>query len=627
LFRCAPQAARYAGVIPNDTSESDFIKIGIMRQVMFKLPKSKSKDDTFEEEISKPAKEPHKHPMICLFDIEKNVECELEKLNFNYINASFGSTVKVGNKRHEEKLMKLNHEYPNNLHEFDVVMIDMTSPKSEDFDAGQHSMNNTTGNKAHALLSAFPEQVFDPRQFSIHIVSKQINELAGKKSIVIAFFGSEFSSEYQFVEITARGSRVTDTNSYSNSTFYDGFPGCSSRQGRKVKTPEKGSKLDPLFNKYLDGIEYRSTFYHPSVWKDNKNQKDNNFIPLLLNERDEIISYAQFRGESLVFVLPDIDDKPNFVSNLFKTYLPEIMPDVFPFHGEFGWLESGDYLMPGESELLRKKADIEEKYIKDIAENNESMQRLKKENKFLADLISETGVTLVSAVEHYLKWLGFESVINFDDTNPNILEEDIQVDCDDRFLVIEVKGIGGTSTDKDCSQISKIRYRRAEQRGKFDVFGLYIVNHQRYMPPKSRVTPPFTDNQVKDSALDKRGLLTTYDLYKTYFLIEDGIVQKADVRESLFKTGLITLEPANMVSIGIPTEFFMDGHVAIVNLDGTTLSAGETLVIKKQNIYSKVTIESLQVDGATVDSCNSGEVGIKLDRSLKKNSELFVKKI
>ena len=57
---------------------------------MFKLPKSKSKDDTFEEEISTPAKEPHKHPMICLFDIEKYVEDELEKLNFNYINAREG---------------------------------------------------------------------------------------------------------------------------------------------------------------------------------------------------------------------------------------------------------------------------------------------------------------------------------------------------------------------------------------------------------------------------------------------------------------------------------------------------------------------------------------------------------
>jgi hypothetical protein len=593
---------------------------------MFKIAKSKSTDETLDEVIEE-VSEPHKHPMICLFDFEKDVEKELAKLSFNYVTASFGSTVTVGNSRHEEKLMKLNHKYPTNLHEFDVVMLDMTNDKSEDFDASKHSLNNTTGNKAYAFLSAYPEQIFDPRPFSIHLVSKEINELAGKKSIVIAFCGSENSAEYQFVEISSHGANVTGRGLYSNHTFYGGFPGSNRRHGRKVVIPKKDSKLSPLFTKHIDGIEYRCIFSHPIVWKEKRHQKDDNFMPLLLNERDEILSYAHFNDESLVLVFPDIDDKPSFIASLFKTYLPDIMPDVFPFHGEFGWLESGDYLLPGESELLQEKDDIEEKYITDIDKNCNSILKLKEEYKFLSDLISETGDALVSSIEHYLKWLGFESVINFDDTNPDILEEDIQVDCDDRFLVIEVKGVGGTSTDKDCSQISKIRYRRAEQRGKFDVFGLYIVNHQRYMPPKSRSNPPFTDNQIKDSGLDNRGLLTTYDLYKAYFLIEDGILNKSDVRESLFKIGLITLEPENIVSIGVPSEYFMNGQVAIVNLNEITLHVGDNLIIKKQGNFSKATIESLQVDGNEVDSCKTGEVGIKVDRCLRKSSELFVREV
>lgn len=587
--------------------------------------KSKSRNKSIEKKIAIEVEEPHKHPMICLFDFNKDVEEELKKLRFNYVTASFGATVKVANKRNEEKFMKLNHDYPNNLHEFDIVMMDMTNDKSEDFNADNHSLKNTTGKKAHALLSIFPEQVFDPRQFSIHIISKEINELAEKKSIVIAFCGSEISSEYQFVEITPNGANISGQASYSNLAFYNGIADSKNRHGRKVVLSEKGSKLSPLFNKHLNGVEYRRVFSHPDVWEDSKYQKDRKFIPLLLNERDEIVSYAHFRGESLVFVFPDIDDKASFVANLFKTYLPEIMPDIFPFHGEFGWLDSGEYLLPGENELLKRKIDIEEKYIKDIAENESSILMLKEEFKFLADLISETGDALVSSIEHYLKWLGFESVVNFDDANPDTLEEDIQVDCGDRFLVIEVKGIGGTSTDKDCSQISKIRYRRAEQRGKFDVFGLYIVNHQRYMPPKSRTNPPFTENQIKDANHDKRGLLTTYDLYKAYFLIEDGILQKSDVRESLFKTGLITLEPENLLSIGVPHELFMDGQVAIINLNNTTIKVGDTVVIKKQGEFSKAKIESLQLNGSDVDSCFTGEVGIKLDAHLKSNSEIFIR--
>lgn len=594
---------------------------------MFRMSKSERNENRVDEVAAVGVEEPHKHPMICIFDFDEDIEKELHDLRFNYVTATFGSTVKVANDQYEQKLLKLNHDYPRNLHEFDIVMMDMTVEKTENFDAKLYSLNDISGNKAHALLSEYPEQVFDPRPFSINVVSKEINELAEKKSIVIAFCGSEISSEYKIVEIAAQGMSVTGRNSYSNHGFYNGFPGSKNRNGRKVTLPKEDSKLSPLFIQYLDKVEYRSVFNHPDVWDGRKLQKDENFTPLLLNERGEIVSYAHFKSESLVLVFPDIKDKASFVTTLLTAYLPEIMPDIFPFHGEFGWLESGDYLLPGESELLREKVYIEEKYVKDIAENEGSLLNLKSEFKFLTDLITETGDALVSSIVHYLKWLGFESVVNFDDTNPDVLEEDIQVDYGDRFLVVEVKGIGGTSTDKDCSQISKIRYRRAEQRGKFDVFGLYIVNHQRYMPPKSRSNPPFTENQVKDAGHDKRGLLTTYDLYKAYFMIEEGILQKSEVRESLFKTGLITLEPEDIVSIGIPHELFMGGQVAIVNLSHTTLAVGDTLIVRKQGDYYKAKVESLKVDDKGVETCDEGEVGIKLDRKLKSNSELFIRNL
>src|SRR5690606_41254938 len=71
-------------------------------------------------------------------------------------------------------------------------------------------------------------------------------------------------------------------------------------------------------------------------------RSSDNFVPLLLNERDEIVSYAHFIEKSIVFVFPDIADKPNFVSELFKTYLPEIVPEIFPFHGEFQWLDRSE---------------------------------------------------------------------------------------------------------------------------------------------------------------------------------------------------------------------------------------------------------------------------------------------
>jgi len=71
----------------------------------------------------------------------------------------------------------------------------------------------------------------------------------------------------------------------------------------------------------------------------------------------------------------------------------------------------------------------------------------------------------------------------------------------------------------------------------------------------------------------------------------------------------------------------MNGQVAIVNLNDITLAVGDTLIVRKQGDYSRAKVESLQVNGKGVDTCNEGEVGIKLDRKLKKNSELFVRKL
>ena len=141
--------------------------------------------------------------------------------------------------------------------------------------------------------------------------------------------------------------------------------------------------------------------------------------------------------------------------------------------------------------------------------------------QFLHDLITETGDSLVKSIECFFAYLGFRNIINMDETNPDIKEEDLQISLEQGLLVIEAKGIGGTSKDSECSQISKIKFRRAKERNKFDVFALYIVNHQRYLPPLERKNPPFSEKQIEDAQSDERGLLTTYELFKLYFHISN----------------------------------------------------------------------------------------------------------
>ncbi|PSU48273.1 hypothetical protein C9J12_11665 [Photobacterium frigidiphilum] len=564
--------------------------------------------------------------MVCAFDISDDVKESLVKSKFNIQEGTTGSTIKVLNKnRNDQKLLNLNYESPSNLHEFDIVIFDMTKGKEEKYDQNKHTIKSLQAKKAVALLSQYPQDIFDPRPFSINIISGEISELLTKSSIVIVFCSTEVNAHYDIVEIDSYQTKISDSMNYSNLNFYSGLPQIKSRTGKRVKI-SSNNKLSSLLEKHLDKVSYGTTFIHPKKWFKQKTELDNSFIPLLENDQGEVVSYFHTYNEGSVFVFPDFENKESFTSELLNSVLPDMFPDLFPYHGQFGWLSNGEYLLPGEEGLLQKKAELEFEFENNLQSIKESIDNTRVEYNFLHDLISQSGDELVKAIQKYMIWLGFESVIDMDEQVIDVFEEDLQIETDKGLLVIEIKGIGGTSTDKACSQISKIKYRRAEERGKFDVFGLYIVNHQRYMAPKSRTNPPFTENQLKDSVREKRGLLTTYDLYQAYFMIEKGVLSKCDVRNSLYEFGLVSLEPKDLILIGTPSEIFKNGTVAILNLSGNcTITKGTTLIARKDGGLSNLVVDSIQLDGVDVDEASSGEVGICLSIPIKKSTELLMK--
>lgn len=134
----------------------------------------------------------HQHPMICLFDFDDGIHQELERLKFNCFKGSFGSSIRVNNQQHAtEKLMKLNYNSPKNLHEFDIVMLDITGNTIEDFSAADHSLENNKGSKAYAFLSCFPEQIFDPRPIAIRFISNDIEEIYKRNRSSLPFVGKK----------------------------------------------------------------------------------------------------------------------------------------------------------------------------------------------------------------------------------------------------------------------------------------------------------------------------------------------------------------------------------------------------------------------------------------------------
>ena len=224
--------------------------------------------------------------------------------------------------------------------------------------------------------------------------------------------------------------------------------------------------------------------------------------------------------------------------------------------------------------------------------------------------------------------MGFENVFGQDQRQiDNIFEEDVQVDLgEDGLLIIEVKGIGGTSTDAECSQIDKIKFRRCEERGKFDVHALYIVNNERHIEPLKRTLPPFNEVQIKDAQNSKRGLVYTWQLFNLYFNIKNGLFTKEEARNRLVKQiGLVDFTPVGLVELGIPYHYYDKNTVICLEIEDFLLCVGDTLVFEKDGRYEMMKIESLQMEHMSYNEISSGHIGIKVNKNVPHHAMIYAK--
>ena len=565
-------------------------------------------------------------PRICLIDVEDKCVEVLKGHGFNCYSGTFGSQVRVPNTLESPAHQcLLNFDLPSNLHEYDVVVVDLQNPKRVEYVQADHQHSETKGTEQIAFRSMFPETIFDPRPVAARLLDSWLRPLMNRDSILVVFAARQETVKYQLIAVTLRGIDSRNEERHSIYDFYPRLPSCENVTGEDtVVVSTVDSEITSLLKRHNRDAKYEIAFGHPTTWKDGASVKVANFIPLMRAGEDQFVAFAHIREKNLAFFFPHIKDKRAFLSDLFQRVLPGICPAVFPFSTQFVWLKDQTYRLPNEPELLQVKDQLQEEYDKKLKAVNDKIEANRKEHQFLHDLLTESGQGLVKTVEKYLTWMGFDNVVNVDETSPTLQEEDLRVKTESGLLVVEVKGIAGTSTDAECAQVSKIKYRRSEERGSFDVFGLYLVNHQRFMPPEQRMNPPFNDVQIRDAKNDKRGLLTTYDLFKLYFNVTGGYVSKEDARSSLLQTGLVTFRPSSAVMVLPPYDIHYNGYVVCFRVDGFEVRRGMSLILSESGLLRSATVLEVQVNKKPVDEVHTGDVGVKLSVPALKTTEIWL---
>jgi hypothetical protein len=567
-------------------------------------------------------------PRICLIDVDKAIVQELKNRGFYCQEGTLGRVVNVPNANPDNYVFCLaNYEFPPNLHEYDIVIVDLQNPISIPYDIKDHSRSQIKGNSQTVFISSYPETVFDPRAASASIFQSYLEYLMEKKSILIVFAAANETSKYNLVSLTSSGLQPENSISCSIYDFYADFPNNDNMAGADTRVVlDNDSELCALLKRHNRDAKYAITFSHPKDRATDGEYKESaKFIPLMEGRPNNIVSFAHFREENCTFVFPYIKEKGIFLVDLLEKVLPGIIPDVFPFSTQFAWLSDPEYRLPNEENLFDEKEKLRVEFNLNMEILQQKIATNRQEYEYIHDLLTQSGTELVKTVEKYLRWLGFDNVINVDETKPELKEEDLRVENKKGLLVIEVKGIGGTSTDAECSQVSKFRFRRAKERGKVDVSALYMVNHQRYLPPGSRINPPFSEHQIQDAVEDERGLITTYDLFKLYFNIENDFISKEDARIALFQKGLVEFRPSKAIQIPSPTLKY-NGTVIIFNADGLEdIFVGMEVLLDNRDRYRVSKILEIQIDGKFVERANSGMIGIKISESAKKGTNLWIR--
>ena len=352
-------------------------------------------------------------------------------------------------------------------------------------------------------------------------------------------------------------------------------------------------------------------------------------MPLLTNSQGDIISYAYYEeNESMTIMFPLVKDKRILLERLFKDFLYQKFSELFPMQAEKSWLANQEYELPEVIKLNKDKEEALRLYEKTIVQKDEEIKTIREKYEFLYDMLIETGDALVTKVKQYLEWLGFDNVQSMDEEvkEGEDFQEDLQIHLDNNeLLIIEVKGLYGTSKDNECSQISKIELRRIHERKYSNVHALYIVNNERGKEPLKRQMPPFTESQIKDAEFAHRAMTYTYQLFNLYFEIESGIITKEEARNALFQNGLVDFR-SNFKSIGKPYSYFKNNKVACIELHDTILSVGDKVYFeddrKRLNV---VEIVNIQVDCQNKQTVKVGKVGIEFNMKIPKGAVLLYK--
>ena len=172
---------------------------------MFKRKTLKVQREEMEEAKEVNKVEINERPRICCIDIGEDVVEFLRESGFNLYSGTLGNKVKVPNKeQYDNHQLLLDFDFPENIHEYDIFLIDLKNGKTIDYKPEEHTRENHTGKSAISLLCSYPETIFNPRPLSSVILQKKLSQIGSRPHMIITFTTESYDIEYETILISEK---------------------------------------------------------------------------------------------------------------------------------------------------------------------------------------------------------------------------------------------------------------------------------------------------------------------------------------------------------------------------------------------------------------------------------------
>lgn len=552
--------------------------------------------------VSEPPKIHYTHPKIMLINCYHYLTKPLREIGFSITYGSFGSPYNMKVTGEYERLVS-NGSLPEYYIEQQIVIIDLNYNSLYTVNiSDEKPLPNQNG----WFIRCLSKKV-DPRPAFMFDYGSYLQTIFMHGGILIVFADSPLDQEIVFGRKVYTGKVEIDYSLPHEKWFFlDSLSFLKYNQtiGTEYSFISDNRLINKIFTKYDLRGEYRSVL---SV-----NSQEPNWNAIALNKyKQTVAGYIQSipienEPNGYAFILPQIEDKIGFLVSFIKDDLPNLAPHLFPEFEKLSWVFRDEYEIEEVTNNKKLIIDITTKLKENIAEMNDTIDKIRIEKGYLYELLEGTGRELLEAVLKALNIVGFKNVIDVDmlvGSGDGNKREDLRIEEQDKpLLLVEVKGINSLPKEDDGLAVFRYITPKIKELNTTSVRGLSIINHQRHLPPLERDNSHvFQIDTITNAQTNDIGLMTTFDLYKLVRSYLRNNWSSDTIIPLFYQSGRIAPLPTHYEYAGEVDHYYAVPKAVIIKLTNSPLHIADRIAFDAGTVFEEQTVESLRLNDQDVN--------------------------